>query len=52
MVAKKDIPNKLLEKLKRLTPEQWELAKPWISDMLAKRRRERLKLIRGRRRHA
>lgn len=39
--------NKLWKILNRLTPEQWELAKPWIADAIAKRRRERLKVIQG-----
>ena len=42
---KRDIANELINRLKRLKPEEWELAKPWISDLFAQRRRGRFRVI-------
>jgi len=39
--------NEMLRLLSRITPEQWERAKPLISDVIAKRRRERFRVIPG-----
>jgi hypothetical protein len=43
--------NEVLKLLRRITPEQWERAKPLIMDMIVKQRRSRFRLIPGGRRN-
>jgi hypothetical protein len=39
--------NEVLKLLRRITPEQWERAKPLIMDVIAKQKAGTVRLIRG-----